>query len=550
MRDRKGIFTLIESPKTLIELTLFAGFLVIGLNIFDNYGVHWDEYSNEEFGHKWLKYIQKSIREGYPLGTEASHVHAGYDKFQIISDSYPLRVTVGEHDLVHGPAFELLLTVTERMLGLSDSRDIIFMRHLVTFVLFFVSVFIFYLLCKDLFESWKIGLLGVAFLVIHPRIFSHSFYNSVDIGFLAFYIISTYTLITFLRNHTYTRAFFHALACALLIDIRVIGLVVPFCTCLFFGIEIIVSKNKNTTIEIITSCTVYVVLLALFIFLFWPYLWSNPLENFFEAAASSRFTYSTYPVPPWYYNFVWIFATTPILYSLLLLIGLVFSSNSFIKSPFRYFEHNEGIMAALCLFFFPILLPIALGTRLFDGWRHHYFVYPMFIIVCLEGVKCLFSLSNEYIIGRSLQIVNTLIFFIILLSLSWTLGFIIKNHPHENTYSNIFAGKNKRLARFDGAIDYWGLAYRNLLEHIIANNDGKLRVYATNWPGYDTLRILLPHDRSRLEYTNEESADFLLTNYRSYNVPAYYEEYFVVRVDGEKVAGAYKLKKNRHNEKY
>jgi len=198
-----------------------------------------------------VQYIQETIQEGYPL-KHKTDLRKWHRNFEYVPNSYPLRIKVGEHDLVHGPIFELLLVMNEKLLGLSDSRDIILMRHLSIFILFYFSVFIFFLLCKNAFKSWKIGLLGCLFLVLHPRIFAHSFHNSVDIAFLAFYIISTYTLIGFLRSKTYSGAFLHALACAILIDIRVAGLILPFCTCLFFGIEIFISENKKNLIKKIT----------------------------------------------------------------------------------------------------------------------------------------------------------------------------------------------------------------------------------------------------------------------------------------------------------
>jgi len=250
---------MIERNRIFIELAFFIGFLIIGLKIYDNYGVHTDEYNNQQFGHKWFQYIHKTIQDGYPPKIEAN-LNEQHRKFQLVTNSHPPKVMVSQHDLIHGPVFELFLVVNEKLLNLSDSRDIILIRHLSTFILFFFSVPIFYLLCKNALNSWKIGLLGCFFLVLHPRIFSHSFYNSVDIGFLALYIISTYTLIRFLYNKTYKDAFLHALACAILIDIRIAGLILPLCTCLFFGIEIFILGNKKNLIK---KIAVYIILLAI-----------------------------------------------------------------------------------------------------------------------------------------------------------------------------------------------------------------------------------------------------------------------------------------------
>jgi len=536
----------IDRYKIPIVLSIFIGFLVIGLSIYDNYGVHWDEYHNQIFGRKWIDYIKKTIQEGYPPKIEAD-LDSQYNDLVIISDSYPLTVRVGEHDVVHGPVFEFFLVVNEKLLNLSDSRDIILMRHLSTFFLFFLSVLIFYFLCQNVFKSWEIGLLGSLFLVIHPRLFSHSFYNSVDIPFLAFYIISTYTLIRFLDNKTYASAFLHALTCAILIDIRIAGLILLFCTFLFFAIEIFISENR---INLIKKIIVFIAILLFLVFLFWPYLWNDPLGNFYLALTSSTGTFFNRPVPPWFYNFLWIFDTTPLLYTLFFLIGLFSSFRCFLKGPVEYFNNNKGILIAFSLFLFPIILPILFRTALFDGWRHHYFVYPMFIFIGLIGVKYTFYFSRQYFYGKPLQIINSFICFFIVLSLICTSNFIIKNHPHENTYLNFLGGKNiggrnKWVAKVNSSLDYWGLSYRKLLEYILANNDGIIKVYATNEPAWNNSRVLRSKDRERLEYVDEENAEILLTNYRYYKVPSYYEEYYALRVNGVKIAGAYKIRDNK-----
>jgi len=527
---------MIERNRIFIELAFFIGFLIIGLKIYDNYGVHLDEYNNQQFGHKWFQYIHKTIQDGYPPKIEAN-LNEQHRRFQLVTNSHPPKVMVGEHDLIHGPVFELFLVVNEKLLNLSDSRDIILIRRLSTFILFFFSVLIFYLLCKNEFKSWKIGLLGSVFLILHPRILSHSFYNSVDIGFLALYIISTYTLIRFLDNKTYASAFLHALACTILIDIRIAGLILPFCTFFFFGIEIFVSENK---IILIKKIILYIAILLFLVFLFWPYLWSDPLGNFLSAARSSTYTHSLRPTSPWYYNIVWIFVTTPIIYSFFFFVGSFSSLKIFLKGPVEYFHHNKSSLIVIFLFLFPIILPIFFRTALFNGWRHHYFVYPMFIFISLIGVKYIFYLSKGNFKGKTLVTINSSIILFIGLSLIGTANFIFKNHPNEYTYTNIFAGRNKSLAKSQGALDYWGLSYRGVLEYLLANNNGIVKVYATQ--GKLNASILLPEDRDRIKYVSKDEADYLLTHYKKFDYPVNYEEYYVINVSGEKIAGAYKLK--------
>lgn len=47
-------------------------------------------------------------------------------------------------------------------------------------MMFLVGVIFFCLLCRRVFKSWMLAVMGSLFLVLQPRIFAHSFYNSID----------------------------------------------------------------------------------------------------------------------------------------------------------------------------------------------------------------------------------------------------------------------------------------------------------------------------------------------------------------------------------
>ena len=154
------------------------------------------------------------------------------------------------------------MIILEKMFRLDDHRDIFFMRHLCTFLMFYIGVFFFYLLCKYHFDSWVIGLLGSLFLILSPRIFAHSFYNSKDLAFLSMFIIGIYTLVKYLDKKTLLRASFHALTCAILIDIRMVGILVPGLTLMFVCLDSLkpISTKENSK-DTIKSLLVYVFLL-------------------------------------------------------------------------------------------------------------------------------------------------------------------------------------------------------------------------------------------------------------------------------------------------
>src|SRR4030042_3573927 len=237
---------LIEKNKKIIIFAFFLVFLLIGLNIFKDYGVHYDEYNNQNFGNNLLKFCSNFIFKG----------------------SSKLIIFKQNHDWVHGPAFEIFLAfIQNKVLKLNDSRDIIFVRHLCTFLLFYIGAWFFYLLCKLHLKSWKAALLGSLLLILSPRIFADSFYNTVDIPFLVFYIISIYTLLRWLSERTLVGAAIHALTCAILIDIKAIGITVPLYTFLFLIADILKTPSRKERIEAIKAILSYILLLNMFIIL-------------------------------------------------------------------------------------------------------------------------------------------------------------------------------------------------------------------------------------------------------------------------------------------
>jgi len=310
---------LVKKKYKIVVCLFFITYFLIGTGIFKDYSVSWDESAARERGKLSVEYV--------------------------INGNQSLFSIEGKY---HGPAFEMLLFTIEKYLNLSrDSRAIYLMRHFVTFLLFYTSVWFFYLLCKRGFQSWRIGLLGSLFLIMSPRLFAHSFYNSKDVAFLAFFIISIYTLVRFLDKKTLGNAFLHALTCALLVDVRIPGVIIPFFTLISFGIDLLTTKSENgERKKIIKNLLGYVILLICFIILFWPFLWPHPFRHFIESfklmvhySPASRTEnlylgkYLKSTNLPWHYIPLWVIISTPIIYTIFFFVGCFASLKLLLKNP-------------------------------------------------------------------------------------------------------------------------------------------------------------------------------------------------------------------------
>src|SRR3989344_7406710 len=125
--------------RNLLAACFFVAFFLLGLSVFRDYGVSWDEPRNRENGLMAFNYA----------------VHGDRKLFSYFDRDY-------------GTAFELPLIAVEKLAGIIDPPRIFQMRHLLTFLLFFLSVVFFFQLCRSPFSSRWMGILGASFLVLSP----------------------------------------------------------------------------------------------------------------------------------------------------------------------------------------------------------------------------------------------------------------------------------------------------------------------------------------------------------------------------------------------
>ncbi len=523
--NKSPILGLIENNHKIVVFIFFIIFLSIGLAVFDDYGLSWDERVYRQNGIVSYDYIFK--------GEDSLDEHSERE---------------------YGAVFELLLIFGEKLLKLEDSRDIYLMRHLLTFLVFYIGVFFFYLLCKYYFDSWKIGLLGSLFLIVSPRIFAHSFYNSRDLFALSMFIISMYILVKYIDKKTWLWAFWLALTSAILINIRMVGVLVPFLAFVFVIVDLILKYKSKRTRNTIFSLVLYIFLLGFFIILFWPWLWKDPFNKFIQIFKTMTFNIPGYVINlyqgsyidsrelPWHYIPVWIVITTPILYTLSFFAGVFISIKYIFKNFLIYFKSLKRYdLIILIWFFLPLFAVIILKSNLYDAWRLMFFIYPALLILSLKGFVSLFDIIKIKIKGRAYTLLNVIIVISIALSLVSTTRFMVKNHPFQNVYFNLLAGRD---IKNNFELDYWGLSYRQALEYILRNDSEKtIKVYALNRPGEINADILTPIERNRLEYVDFDDAKYFLSNYRDHKDEYPYEnEFYSININGAKIMVVYKLK--------
>jgi len=519
---------LLDRRRKLIVLSFFIVFLILGICIFRDYGVSWDENYSRFFGVMAYKYAFE--------GDQRLHM-------------YP--------DRYYGPIFEFVLYTLEKLFDLTDNpRQLYFMRHFCIFFSFYVGVYFFYLLCKKRFHSWKVGLLGALCLILSPRIFAHAFYNSKDLVFLSFFIIAVYSCHEFLINKTFYKAAIHALISAILIDIRILGILVPAMTLFLFIKDLVFHQQERGRFkQNAMNLLAYIVIMVSLTILFWPTLWSDPWREFLNAFESMRSFQWAGKVLfmgneisaadlPWFYAPVWILISTPIFYSLIFFVGIFLLVIRFLKKPFRFLICEGMDLLLICWFFIPLCAVIIFHSVIYDGWRQLFFVYPAFLLIGLTGLIGGYQLVKSKLKGPTCRLICTIIIGVVIFNLTHILRIMINYHPYQNLYFNRLAGKNMKEVKQRFEFDYWGLSYRRALEFVLDHDDSSLiKVYVANDAGINNAFILSKEERSRLDFVDyPHQAKYFFSNYRHHQSEyKFLLEFFSINIDDAKVMVVYKM---------
>jgi len=501
--------------------------------IFRDFGVAWDELYQDGIGQMNILYL--------------------IDRDKSVLLTHP--------DQDHGPIYEMFLvglgfiTGAYENLELTNQSSLLF-RHLVNFCVFFVGVVFFYFLCRKRFKNNWIALLGCVFLVLTPRLFADAFFNSKDTVFLAFFVITTYSLILFLEKRTLLRVAILAILSAIAIDIRIAGIIIPLFVGVFLGKDIIVEYVKSKTVQRnVFLLSVYVVITASGVILFWPFLWSDPYHNFIYVWERSAHyiqdiqnlylgEYISAKSLPWHYIPVWILITTPPLYIFLFFVGISRLCLLAVKDVRTFILTRDIDILILLWLFFPICMVIIFQSTIYNGWRHLFFIYPAFILIALHGVATTGRVAKYYF---HKQYFSMLFIVIVVVNLMFILKILIEYHPYQNLYFNFFAGDMKSaMKKFE--TDYWGVSYRKGLEYILENDKREIiYIQAETMPGWANSLILPDFERERLSYVwawelHEKPRPYyyITTFYQSRDDPPH-DEVYSIDIQGAKIMGVYKF---------
>jgi hypothetical protein len=395
----------------------------------------------------------------------------------------------------YGPVFETGTFWLEQLFGIQDARHYLLLRHFLLFFITASSIIPIYRMVYAMQASMIQALFAAGLYALHPRIFADNFYNSKDSLFMALFAWALWHLFLWLQDIKFRHFLWFCVVSGIMSTLRIQGLYLP----LLAGISWLF-LYRPTIPEALRYALSGAAMVLVSLLIFYPYLWLNPWTNLREVL----FTASRFPWPwgtltdgvylwskqtPWWYLPLWIWATTPFLFMVFLLAGLV---------PIRFSSWQRMLWILLMA---PLVLAVLLHAPMYDGWRHYYFLWPMMAVLAGTSLRFLNAWQN-------LQ--SWLTAFTLLVSVFH----ILRGHPLQMSFFNeVYPGKQKQLhERWE--MDYWGLGYRKTLEHLVKGRNDSIRVYAWDDGIWNNMQIMKLSLRKKVLPVPRDSAEFLIENLR------------------------------------
>src|SRR6266536_190824 len=137
--------------KYAAQIAFFLVLLAVGLGVYRDYGISWDEPRSRINGSVTFKYVAERFAPSR-LTDAASHV--------VPLNEYADRVVpLNEYvDRDYGVAFEAPAIALEVMLRIGDKQNVFMFRHLLTFLVALAGIYAVKRMAHRRFSDWRIGL--------------------------------------------------------------------------------------------------------------------------------------------------------------------------------------------------------------------------------------------------------------------------------------------------------------------------------------------------------------------------------------------------------
>ena len=360
-------------------LAVCALFAVVGVAVLDDYGAQRDEKAHRSIASSNVDYIATG-------------------DISKLSDPEDIAYRY------YGVGFEMPLLLTERALGLQDSRYIYLTRHLLSHLFFIAGGFACGMLAYRMLGSRWIALLAMLMFLLHPRLYANSFVNTKDIPFAALMVFALYLTHRAFRRDTGGAFLICGIVTGLAINLRPFALMLPPMILTMRALDIWQAGREERK-RILASAGIFAAAAIAAVYTIHPYYWENP-PRFIEGVR----TLSQHPIiqdnlfmgeiygsdaVPWNYIPVWFAITAPPVALLLGAVGVAAVCWQAIARPLAALRDRETRFRVLLLgcFVTPVVVVIALQSNIYNGWRHMYFLWGPFCLLAAVGLHHIANIS-------------------------------------------------------------------------------------------------------------------------------------------------------------
>ncbi len=466
----------IRSPLLLL-LTIN---LTVGLLTFRNYGLSWDEPLFYDYADSiWKAYTPQAFSPGFD--------------FDSVYGRSP------DDHKIYGPAYLLLARPVQQMVMVLFDADMASAWHLVNFLAFQVGLVGFYSLARRWFDPWP-AILSTAFLAWQPVFWGHAFINPKDMPFMVFFLwalalglemVDVITAPDATKRQKAAKTLLAALLLGLTSAIRVIGPLAGALVGLYFLLRIWQrtpqdAEYAENTKQPRTGSTrksfsvyfrkfrvqvgapsawlaflAYALLAMLVMYIFWPYLWADPLNRLLAVLRhmSNNPTelavlflgqiFRANEMPRRYLPTMLALTLTEPTW-ILFLSGIIAATRQIIRKNLDF----RAPLVVLTLFGFMLGYLLYFTPSMYDGFRHFLFILPPVILFC----GFVFQWLAKFRYGNILSA---------LLLLPGLFG-IWHMHPYEYAYYNRFTGGVGGAYRVYET-EYWLTCFKEAVEWVKYN---------------------------------------------------------------------------------
>lgn len=414
-----------------------------------------------------------------------------------------------------------------------------------------LAVLLLFLIVRKFYDE-RIAILSSISLSFTPYFIAHSRVPTQENLVLFLTLLSTSIFFVALASRNLMSKYFLLSAVVLGLSISTkysaLFFLILFC---FLGLYEFHKNFMKSKITIIRNYIILIPIVSIGVFyLVWPWLWPDPIGRFLSSVSrinGSRYLeyfLGEFPSPhPWYYFFVYLFATTPpvLLFGILLFILKLFLKRS---------RYDVWFFAYFVTPLFAMFSPLKM-----DGVRYIFPIYPALAVISAVGYYWLIDISKGFVNKSYKFIVDFITPLIVCGTLLMT---ALIYHPYYWDYYNTFVGGPSGVYQnrlFD--FGYWGEGLRDGMNYLYESNQSgeNKKVYLKVLPVH-----VLPPYRNGLAYTDIiEKADYVIinpagewlnqTNYLDYDFPEHFDIVFEETIMDAPIVRVYK-RNAPYTEKY